>query len=239
MVTEHFRDEEFVTKYVAQGPACFVPGFDALHRMTAILMAESAPTDGTLLLLGAGGGHELTSLASHESGWRFCAVDPSEQMLNAARYRMDQQGDGGRVEWVCGLIDDAPLGPFDAATCLLTLHFVPDDGGKLETLQSIRRRLKPGAALVLVDLCMDRAAPDFGRAVDLYGAYASLTGAEPDDVEQTTGRIREGHVNSAAPERNVSLFEEAGFVGTELFYAGFSWRGWLMRSPMGSRTRQG
>ena len=231
MVTEHFRDEEFVTKYVSQGPACFVPGFEALHRMGAILLAESVPTDGKLLLLGAGGGHELTRLASHEAGWRFCAVDPSEQMLSAARYRMDQQGHARRVEWVCGLIEDAPSGPFDAATCLLVLHFVPDNGAKLDTLRSIRRRLKPGAPLILVDLCMDRSAPEFGRAVDLYGEYASLTGADPDDVEQTTGRIREGHLNSVSPERNVSLFDEAGFVETELFYAGFSWRGWLMRNP--------
>ena len=234
MVTEHFEDQEFVKRYVERGPSHFVPGFEALHRMTAILLAESTPADGRLLLLGAGGGHELTRLASHRSGWRFCAVDPSQQMLGAARYRMDQQADTGRVEWICGLIDDAPQGPFDAATCLLALHFVPDDGSKLQTLQSIRRRLVPGAPLVLVDLCMDRAAPDFDRALGWYARYATLTGADPDQVQQTTARIREGHLNSASPERNRDLFIEAGFVGTELFYAGFSWRGWVMNSPSGS-----
>ncbi|MBO6636645.1 MAG: class I SAM-dependent methyltransferase [Roseitalea sp.] len=234
MVVEHFLDQEFVRKYVEKGPACFVPGFEALHRMTAILLAEHVPADGRLLLLGAGGGHELTRLASHQAGWRFCAVDPSEQMIGAARYRMDQQGDAERVDWVCGLIDDAPAGPFDGATCLLTLHFVPDDGGKLETLRSIRQRLQPGAPFVLVDLCTDRAAPGFDRAVHRYGQYAALTGAEPDDVEQTTGRIRQGHLNSVPPERNLDLFREAGFESIELFYAGLSWRGWIMRNPNGS-----
>ncbi|MEM6740791.1 MAG: methyltransferase [Pseudomonadota bacterium] len=230
MVTEHFRDEAFVEKYVEQGPALFVPGFEALHRMTAILLGERVPNAGMLLLLGAGGGHELTRLAAHNAAWRFCAVDPSEAMLGAARTRMAQQGAAERVDWVCGLIEDAPTGPFDGATCLLTLHFVPDDGAKLDTLRAIRGRLKPGAPLVLVDLCMDRGSQGFHRAVDLYGAYAEHTGAQHDDVVQTTSRIRAGDVRSVSPERNVELFGEAGFVETELFYAGFSWRGWAMRN---------
>ena len=56
MVTERFQDQEFVKKYVERGPSCFLPGFEALHRMTAILLAEDTPADGRLLLLGAGGG---------------------------------------------------------------------------------------------------------------------------------------------------------------------------------------
>ena len=31
---------------------------------------------------------------------------------------------GARVQLQHGYIDDAPDGPFDAATCLLTLHFL-------------------------------------------------------------------------------------------------------------------
>ena len=42
-----------------------------------------------------------------------------------------------------GYIDVAPEGPFDAATCLLTLHFVPVEE---------RRRLKPGAPFVVAHL---------------------------------------------------------------------------------------
>mgnify|MGYP003343289584 CR=1 FL=1 len=44
----------------------------------------------------------------------------------AARLRLAARTVGDamdRVELVEGVIDDAPEGPFDAATCLLTLHF--------------------------------------------------------------------------------------------------------------------
>lgn len=44
--------------------------------------------------------------------------------------------------------------PFDAATCILILRLVPDDGAKLELLRQTRRRLKPAAPFVLVDQCL-------------------------------------------------------------------------------------
>lgn len=228
MVTEHFDEKEFVKRYVDQGPSLFVPGFEGLHCMTGILLDESVPDSGAILIIGAGGGHELTRLAADHKGWRFCAVDPSAEMLKAARYRMVEQGDSDRVDWIRGVIDDAPDGPFDAATCLLTLHFVPDDGAKLKTLQSIRARLKPGAPLVLVDLCMDLKADDFETALDRYVNFAEASGADPDDFRQVASRIRAGHLNMATPERNVALFEEAGFGRIVPFYAGFSWRGWCI-----------
>ena len=153
MATENFDDKDFVDRYVAQGPSLFVPGFEALHRMTGLLLAEFVPEDGAIFIVGAGGGHELMRLSAAQKSWRFCAVDPS-------------------------VIENAPDGPFDAATCLLTLHLVADDGGKLATLRSIRARLKPEAPFVLVDLCMDRAAADFEQALGRYARFAEESGAE-------------------------------------------------------------
>ncbi|WP_299322354.1 methyltransferase [Parasphingopyxis sp.] len=230
MVTEHFDEEDFVKRYVERGPSRFVPGFESLHRMADLLLAETVPDNGSVLIIGAGGGHELTRLATGHKGWRFCAVDPSEEMLKAARYRMADQGDNERVDWIQGVVDDAPDGPFDAATCLLTLHFVPDDGAKLETLRSIRSRLTPGAPFVLADLCMDQTADDFDVALGRYARFAGASGADPDDVRQAESHIREGHLNMATPERNAALFAEAGFSRIGLFYAGFSWRGWSMHA---------
>lgn len=44
-----FSDPEAVARY-ADGPRRFVPGFDALHRMTGILLAERVPGDATVLV---------------------------------------------------------------------------------------------------------------------------------------------------------------------------------------------
>ena len=45
-----------------QGPPRQVPGFDGLHRMMSLLLAERVPADGRILVLGAGGGLEIKSL---------------------------------------------------------------------------------------------------------------------------------------------------------------------------------
>ena len=45
-----------------------------------------------------------------------------------------------------GYIEDASEGPFDAAACLLTLHFL-ERSERVRTAAKIRRRMKPGAPL--------------------------------------------------------------------------------------------
>src|SRR3546814_17790351 len=52
-----------------------------------------------------------------------------------------------RADLIEGTIDDAPAGPFDGATCLLTLHFL-DTEERIRTAAEIRKRLKPGAPFV-------------------------------------------------------------------------------------------
>lgn len=112
-----FDDPEAVARY-AEGRRRFVPGLEALHQMTAQLLAERAPDDALVLVLGAGGGLELRAMAEAHAGWRFVGVDPAPEMLKLAERTLGPLAT--RVEFVTGTIDDAPLGPFDAATCLLT-----------------------------------------------------------------------------------------------------------------------
>jgi len=47
----------------AEGPPRQVPGFDSLHRMTIMLLAERVPPQGRVLVHGAGGGLELKAFA--------------------------------------------------------------------------------------------------------------------------------------------------------------------------------
>ena len=77
--------------------------------------------------------------------WHFTGVDPSLPMLQQAQQYLGAAST--RVEWVCGTIDDLPVPSslFDAATCLMTLHMLKDDGTKLRTLQAMRARMKTGA----------------------------------------------------------------------------------------------
>jgi tRNA (cmo5U34)-methyltransferase len=123
------------------------------------------------------------------------------------------------VRWHEGYVFDAPNGPFDAATCLLTLHFVADDGSKLDTLRAIHARLRPGAPFLLVDLCMEKGAADHELRIGRYRTFALNSGAGPQDVADSVERVR-NVINTVPPARDEALLAEAGFRGADLFYAG-------------------
>ena len=147
-IQDMFSDPQAVANYT-NGPPRFVPGYNAMLSMAAILLAERAREDARILVLGAGGGLELRAFAQAQPGWRLDGVDPSAAMLGLARQTLGELAPRARLHQ--GYIDDAPEGPFDGATCLLTLHFV-DVAERRRIASAIHRRLKPRAPFVVAHL---------------------------------------------------------------------------------------
>jgi tRNA (cmo5U34)-methyltransferase len=222
MFLEMFADRDRVAHY-SEGPPRFTPGLDAVHRMTGILLGERAPADAHVLVLGAGGGLELKALAAAQPGWRFTGVDPAAPMLDLARDMMGAGAD--RAELVEGYIDDAPAGPFDAATCLLTLHFL-DREERVRTLGEMHRRLKPGAPLVVVHSSFPQDEPARMRWLACYAAYAVASGADVSQTEQARAAVS-ASLALLTPQEDEECLYLAGFSEVELFYAAFTWRGWV------------
>lgn len=217
-----FDDPEAAARY-AEGPRRFVPGLETLHRLTAILLEERAGTAARILVLGAGGGLELKALAEARQTWTFLGVDPSSQMLRQAERVLGPLM--SRVELLHGYIDDAPEGPFDAATCLLTLHFLPPEVRE-RTLRSLIRRLRPGAPFVAAHTSLP-AEPD-RRALWMarYAAYGVSSGVEPQMADRAR-RAVEASLPVLSPEEDEAILRRAGFAAVSLFYCAFAWRGWI------------
>lgn len=217
-----FSDPHAVSRY-AEGPVRQVPGFHALQRMAALLLAESVPVDGTVLVLGAGGGLELKVFADAQPEWHFVGVDPSAEMLELARSTLGQLA--SRVDFVEGVIDAAPMGPFDGATCLLTLHFLPAQE-RLHALRGLAARLKPGAPLVVAHHSVPRDDDGELRWLHRYAAFASASGVGTMDASKVVEAIAT-RLPLLSPEQDAALLREAGFDNVELFYAGFTFKGWV------------
>ena len=130
-----------------------------------------------------------------------------------------------RIDLTEGYIDAAPEGPFDAATSLLTFHFIPRDQ-RLETLRQIRRRLKPGAPFVAAHGSFPQGAGERDRWLDRYAAFAIASGGDPDQVAKGREAVAT-HVAMLSPEADEAVLRAAGFTGVEQFYAAFTWRGWV------------
>src|SRR5262249_13307489 len=157
--------------------------------------AERAPEDARVLVLGAGGGLELKAFAEKQPNWTFDGVDPAAEMLKLAEQTLGPVVT--RVRLHEGYIDDAPEGPFDAATCLLTLHFLPA-AERRRTESEIRRRLKPGAPFVMAHA----SCPQSERALWLsrYAAFGIAAGADPDRAHDARAAVAT-HLNLLAPEQ--------------------------------------
>lgn len=219
-----FDDPDAVARY-AENPPRLVPGFADLQKMTRLLLAEAAPADGRILVVGAGGGLELRAFAEAEPGWRYVGVDPSAEMLKLARRTLGPMAE--RVEWHEGYVATAPEGPFDGACCLLTLHFVPA-GERVATLTEIRRRLKPGAPLVVAHHSIAEG-PERDLWLDRFAAFAAGNGVAFDRAKGGARALGE-QLPILPPETEVELLRAAGFTDPQLFYAALTFRGWVARA---------
>jgi tRNA (cmo5U34)-methyltransferase len=217
-----FSDPESVSRY-AEGPVRQVPGFRDLQKMTGILLAERIEDDAHVLVLGAGGGLELKALADTYSGWSFCGVDPSVEMLDLARRTLGPFA--SRVNFHEGYIESAPVGPFDAATCLLTLHFIPEDERR-RTLAEVYRRLRPGAPFVVAHHSFPQDGREKAKWLARYAAFAVASGVQMANAESAIAAISE-RLPALSPEQDEALLRDAGFNDVALFYAGFTFRGWV------------
>lgn len=202
------------------GPPRQVPGFAALHRMTSMLLAERVAPQGRVLVLGAGGGLELKALADDHPGWSFDGVDPSAEMLRVAAGIVAVHSP--RIRLHEGYIGAAPAGPFDGATCLLTLHFVPREQ-RLETLRETRRRLAPGAPFVAAHLSFPQEEPERSQWIARHVAFGGADPAHAESARQAIG----ARLSILSPEQDEALLRVAGFSDVGLFYAGLSFRGWV------------
>lgn len=219
---KHFSDPAAVAHY-HQGPPRLVPGFSDLQRMAQVLLAERAPLDARVLVLGAGGGLELKAFADAQPGWSFDGVDPSHEMLELAHDTVGEHA--GRVRLHEGYVDAAPAGPFDAAACLLTMHFMPLCERR-HAMRVIRQRLRRGAPFVVAHMSVAEDEDERALWLARDEAYAVASGALPEEARQRRALI-ERVLPVLAPEQDEALLREEGFKEVSMFYAAGVFRGWI------------
>ena len=217
-----YSDPDVVARYAA-GPPRLVPGFADLHRMTAILLAERAPERARMLVVGAGGGLELKTLAELHPRWTFDGVDPAAEMLDLAKQTLGPLA--SRVQLHAGTIDIAPAGPFEGATCLLTMHFIPIEE-RWRMVSEIRRRLQPGSPLVVAHFSFPQIGSERALWLSRYAAFATASGVAPEQAQSAAAAI-DARLTILTPEQDEAILRDAGFTKVSQFYAGFAFRGWV------------
>jgi tRNA (cmo5U34)-methyltransferase len=224
--------------------AVAIPGYGVLHALTATVAATllaGAPRAGApvrVLLAGAGTGAELSALAAVGPAWHFVAADPSAPMLEHLRRRASALRLGARVTVFAGEVRELPAGDaaaagadvaFDAATLLLVLHFLPDDGAKLALLRDVAARLRPGAPLLLADMAGDTDSAEYGLLLGAWEAHLRTTARAPADAAaRAVAAVRAG-VYPVHERRLGALLEAAGFGEPVRYWQGLTAAAWVAR----------
>ncbi|MGE5545458.1 MAG: class I SAM-dependent methyltransferase [Solirubrobacterales bacterium] len=207
-----------------------IPGYEALHQLACGMVAEETGGQGRVLVVGAGTGAECVALAEACPGVSVVGADPAEDMLEMARHKIEAHGLAARIHLHPTYVADLPrMAPFDAATLLLVMHFLPDDGAKQALLSDIAARLNPGAPLILADL--------FGPAWEdpwqaelraFWGHLQRAAGIPAEDVAKGFTRVDKS-IHPVTEARLAELCAAAGFEAPKPFFRALCFGGWLLR----------
>lgn len=115
-----------------------IPGYEALHGMAQTLLQLSLSQSAKLLVVGSGTGMELINFCTNNPQWLLTGVEPSAEMMAIAKKQLSQRNLLERVNLHTGYVGSLPeTSLMDAATLILVMHFLPDDGSKLALLKAI------------------------------------------------------------------------------------------------------
>ncbi len=218
---------ERAANYDAQAKSVF-PGWEALHDVVAATLATALEgrDAAALLCVGVGTGQDVLSAARYAApDWRFTGVDPSSPMLEVAQRRLGEAGLLARTLLHAGELHTLPEGPaFDGAVMMGVLHHVVGEGAQLALLREVRRRLVPGAPLLL--------GARVGHAPELQAVEDFRLRRSGMSAEQLHQR-HQAHAKLEAPASELALAEllgRAGFSPPLQIFASLGFRVFVTRA---------
>jgi tRNA (cmo5U34)-methyltransferase len=202
----------------------YFPSYSFVMQNCAVLisdhlMIKSKPK---ILVVGCGTGNEAKELLDYNNDWPIDACDPSEEMFNQAKYKLSNYTN---VNLIHGGVDELHKSDlYDAATLFLVLHFISDDGAKLDVLKEIANRLEVGAKFLLLDIC--------GTQTEIEENFDILRQLFPkewpnEEIELRRERILKT-LNTIDEKRTLELLELAGFVKPVKWHQSFLVRSWIL-----------
>jgi len=207
-----------------------IPGYETLYEITKRMLNEQMGGENTteeILNVGAGGGQECVTLGSVGSNRVITGIDPSKRMLEIARSRVKKASLKQRVKLIQGSVENLPDGQlYDAATCMLVLHFISGMEAKRELLHGIAKRLKPGAPLFLSSINGEPGTPAFDLQIGTWVKHMQNNGICPEETARFTKSFNSTY--DPIPTMQVlKLLEETGFKHASSYFGVYLINAWV------------
>lgn len=176
-----------------------------------------------LLAVGCGTGNEIEKFAQAPEHWKITGIDPSPEMIKQAYEKLQTYDNVTLIE---GLTTDLETEEkYGAATLLLVLHFLEDDGNKLNLLKDIAKRLISGATFVMLDITGDKN--QIKQNLKVLRLFLP-DGLDEEQVNNRLNRI-ENELYAVSEERISALCTAAGFEPPLRFFQSSIYMGWLTK----------
>ncbi len=213
-------ENERATEY-NQFVETWIPNYHYFMDSLPKLLGETE--NKTLLVVGCGTGNEIERFLSATEKWRITGIDPSPEMIKQASQKFSNFDNVNLIEGVVSDLDTSDK--FGAATLLLVLHFMEDDGAKLNLLEGIAERLESGAPFILLDITGSKTQIKENLEVLRLLLPKNL---DSDDVKNRLHRI-ENELLTVSEERLSQLLIQAGFEAPLRFFQTSIYMGWMTR----------
>lgn len=199
----------------------WIPNYHYFLDLLPKLLQEIENKD--LLVVGCGTGNEIERFVETTESWKITGVDPSPEMICQALEKFEEDEHVNLVEGLVSDLDEEKQ--YGAATLLLVLHFLEDNGDKLVLLQNISKRMLPQAPLLLLDITGNKQ--QIQQNLRLLRLLLPK-GIDDTQVAQRLQRI-EHELLHVSEERLAELCEEAGFEPPVRFFQSSIYMGWITR----------
>ncbi|MEQ9445143.1 MAG: class I SAM-dependent methyltransferase [Rhodospirillaceae bacterium] len=218
----HF-DDEMSVRYDAFVPR-LVPDYVHLHELVVAQLGLALDAHARLLIVGAGTCTEILTLADFDPTWTFVAVEPSAPMIDVARARIADAGLTDRVTFHVDTLDTlADQGPFEAATAILMMQFVPADE-KAALFSEVSQRLAPGAPFLMAHPIGDPESDEHALAMQAWRDH--LAEAMPDRVDTVFATVQDTlHFVSDTVQTN--MLHDVGFEDVVRFHSKLVFGAWI------------
>ena len=199
----------------------WIPDYHYFLDRLPKLLSDTVQKD--LLVVGCGTGNEIERFVKAPERWTITGIDPSPEMIKQANDKLQIYDNVTLIE---GLVSDLVIEQkYSVATLLLVLHFLDDNGNKLNLLKDIADRLVSGATFVMLDITGDK------NQIKQNLKVLKLLLPNDIDEEQINNRLNriENELFAVSEQRLSELLQEVGFEAPIRFFQSSIYMGWLTK----------
>jgi len=187
---------------------------------------ESLTANSSILISGLGTGYEAIMFAKNQEGWHITGVDPTPEMIQSSKERIEKLGLENRVRIIEGTVENISGENFDAATSILVMQFLKDNGDKEKYLKSIANKLRKEGKIIVIDLEGKKNSQNFNMLLSAWKCHQFSTREDKEQIVKDFEHV-DSDLQFIPEERIKELLELAGFTNICKFYQSYLFGGYI------------